>query len=163
MDDLEDNLSEISFQTADEDLFDFSSFEEEIPTLFSSLTSINRFLQNQDPLDQSIERMREAAFLSHQPSYVEGSELEDTCEPSCEQLGCEKVSCEDEEDSIRDQMKKGVIIGSFILGGAAITGPIGLIIGSKIALGAIATPAIGALIGSSVGAGVGIWESRRKL
>lgn len=61
-------------------------------------------------------------------------------------------------DRTRENIKKGLVISSCILGGTLIGGPIGLLISAKIAI--IATAGAGAIAG--VGLGYNIWEKTKE-
>ena len=61
-------------------------------------------------------------------------------------------------DHTRENIKKGLIIGTFILGGTLIGGPIGLLISAKIAV--LATAGAGAVAGAGVG--MSVWEKTKE-
>ena len=61
-------------------------------------------------------------------------------------------------DHTRENVKKGLVIGTFILGGTLIGGPIGLLVSAKIAM--IATAGAGAVVGTGVG--MTVWEKTKE-
>lgn len=61
-------------------------------------------------------------------------------------------------DHTRENVKKGLVIGTFILGGTLIGGPIGLLVSAKIAM--IATAGAGAMAGAGVG--MTVWEKTKE-